>query len=81
MNILILDALAITISFVFVRSWLSWRKRRVKGFPLPPGPRGLPIIGNILDMPGENEFEVARQWGEKYGAHAIKPTLSETAFQ
>ena len=79
MSIFTLDALAIIFSFVFIRSWLSWRKRRVN--PLPPGPRGLPIIGNILDMPGENEFEVARQWGEKYGAHAIKPTLSETAFQ
>ncbi|KAL5478381.1 hypothetical protein ACEPAI_2565 [Sanghuangporus weigelae] len=67
MNIHTLDALALIILLVCIRSWLSWRKRRVNGFPLPPGPEGLPIIGNILDMPGENEFEIARQWGKKYG--------------
>ncbi|KAL5497934.1 hypothetical protein ACEPAH_2865 [Sanghuangporus vaninii] len=67
MNIYTLDAAAIVVALICIRSWLSWRKRRANGFPLPPGPKGLPIIGNVLDMPGSNEWETARQWGEKYG--------------
>lgn len=35
--------------------------------PLPPGPRGLPLIGNILDMPTEKEWLKFAQWGETFG--------------
>ncbi|PBK60905.1 cytochrome P450, partial [Armillaria solidipes] len=35
--------------------------------PLPPGPRGIPFIGNLLDMPSEKEWLTFAKWGEKYG--------------
>ncbi|KAK0479598.1 cytochrome P450 [Armillaria novae-zelandiae] len=35
--------------------------------PSPPGPRGLPLIGNLLDMPSEKEWLTFAKWGEKYG--------------
>ncbi|KAF5393735.1 hypothetical protein D9757_000328 [Collybiopsis confluens] len=34
---------------------------------LPPGPKGLPIIGNVLDMPTEKEWETFAQWGDEFG--------------
>ncbi|KAL5520723.1 hypothetical protein ACEPAF_2725 [Sanghuangporus sanghuang] len=67
MSFYALDIAAIVVALVIVRSWATWRKRRAGGPPLPPGPRRLPIIGNVLDMPGKDEWETARQWGEKYG--------------
>jgi hypothetical protein len=37
-----------------VPAYLAWSlvrdHRRRKGIPLPPGPRALPILGNVLDL-------------------------------
>ncbi|KAJ7493339.1 cytochrome P450 [Mycena galericulata] len=35
--------------------------------PPPPGPTGLPLLGNILDMPSEKEWLKFSSWGETYG--------------
>lgn len=40
---------------------------RRKTLQLPPGPKGLPLIGNVLDMPVERAWETFTKWGEKYG--------------
>ncbi|TEB35555.1 cytochrome P450 [Coprinellus micaceus] len=34
---------------------------------LPPGPGGYPLIGNLLDMPTEQEWLTFAQWGETWG--------------
>lgn len=39
--------------------------RRRRAFPLPPGPKGLPILGNALDMPRESPWLTYWQWGKK----------------
>jgi hypothetical protein len=36
--------------------------------PLPPGPPGLPIIGNILDVPNEEPWLTYSHWAKEYGA-------------
>ncbi|KZV68637.1 cytochrome P450 [Peniophora sp. CONT] len=33
----------------------------------PPGPRGLPFVGNIFDMPRHHEWETFSQWALRYG--------------
>ncbi|KAF9483933.1 cytochrome P450 [Pholiota conissans] len=41
--------------------------RSNKKLSLPPGPKGLPLVGNILDMPSEKEWLTFARWGELYG--------------
>ncbi|KAG1780027.1 cytochrome P450 [Suillus placidus] len=35
--------------------------------PYPPGPRGWPLIGNVLDMPRIKPWLTFTEWGQKYG--------------
>ena len=58
---------ATLVVFVSAWTWQKWRQRRNHGRALPPGPNGLPVLGNALDLPGQDQWEKARQWGEKYG--------------
>ncbi|KAM5539416.1 hypothetical protein V8D89_006868 [Ganoderma adspersum] len=40
---------------------------RSRGHPLPPGPPGLPILGNLLDIPKDVPWEGYRDLNRKYG--------------
>ncbi|BGP43937.1 hypothetical protein JCM10449v2_007994 [Rhodotorula kratochvilovae] len=42
------------------------RGKKAKG-PLPPGPPGLPFIGNILDVPKSKPWIRFAEWTEEYG--------------
>lgn len=51
--------------FIFTRLMLG---KRSQVTPLPPGPRGFSVIGKLLDMPPEREWETFTKWGERWGA-------------
>jgi hypothetical protein len=36
--------------------------------PLPPGPRPLPLIGNLFDMPKEDAWRVFQRYAEQHGS-------------
>ena len=64
--------LSIVLPFLILLSlsYVSLRRRPPKGYRLVPGPKGLPLIGNTLDVPQsrpEKKFmEWAREFGELY---------------
>ncbi|KAH9477961.1 Cytochrome P450 monooxygenase 208 [Psilocybe cubensis] len=41
----------------------------------PPGPKGLPLIGNALDFPTENLGPAYTQWGKQYNSKLISPLM------
>nr|BAL05143.1 cytochrome P450 [Phanerodontia chrysosporium] len=65
MPLLLVDiAAALMAGLVLLFMLDSWRR---KGQHLPPGPPGLPFLGNILQIPRKKEFIVFRDLGNIYG--------------
>ncbi|KAH9888316.1 cytochrome P450 [Cubamyces lactineus] len=41
--------------------------RKASAMRLPPGPKGLPIVGNLFDMPRKTYWKTFTDWSEQYG--------------
>ncbi|KAJ3478243.1 hypothetical protein NLI96_g9898 [Meripilus lineatus] len=52
--------------FLFSAIVLALRFLRRRRVPLPPGPKGLPVVGNILDLPNKDEYRVYADWSRRY---------------
>ncbi|KAJ6559693.1 cytochrome P450 [Mycena capillaripes] len=80
-----MPSLDVTNSFLWVvitapvlyLTWLSITFRR--NLPLPPGPKKLPLLGNILDMPYARPWETCMEWSKTYGSDIIHLNLAGTS--
>ncbi|KAI0278749.1 cytochrome P450 [Russula aff. rugulosa BPL654] len=62
---LALDILVLVTSIAAFFAIRDYQRRR--GLPYPPGPRPLPLIGNLLDIPKEFSWLAYTQLSKKYG--------------
>ncbi|KAJ3574478.1 hypothetical protein NP233_g1744 [Leucocoprinus birnbaumii] len=47
----------------------KWLRR--SGLPLPPGPRPLPLVGNLFDQPQETPWLTYLSWSKQYGSDIV----------
>lgn len=63
---------ALDIGLALIGTYVAYSYLKVRSLKLPPGPTGLPIIGNILDMPKSHEWLTFSTWGKKYGTYSAR---------
>ena len=61
-----LAVLSVLFSFtLFV--WYSAKKR----LSYPPGPKHLPIVGSLFNMPSHEEWITYRKWSDQFGMNRL----------
>ncbi|KAF9476783.1 cytochrome P450 [Pholiota conissans] len=68
-NVLLVSLLSLCFFFLF---------RRKSKLPLPPGPKGWPLIGNALDIPAEYEWKTYHRWSQELGTDILHLNVAGT---
>lgn len=66
-NIPVLGITILAVAFGLV----LWKYNGHQRPPLPPGPKGWPLLGNALEIPKDYPEHQFAKWGEEYGASII----------
>ncbi|KAF8140924.1 cytochrome P450 [Mycena galopus ATCC 62051] len=72
---LVVSALAVSVAILPV---LYRKLASGNPAPFPPGPKGLPILGNALDMPRSHPWITFSDWREKYGGLVYLSALGKS---
>ncbi|KAI0763594.1 cytochrome P450 [Trametes elegans] len=65
---------------LYARSTARWRAR-TRGRPLPPGPRRLPVLGNMLSMPSYKPWRGFRDISARYGEMTYLEVLGKPMLE
>jgi hypothetical protein len=63
---------------VFVKSFVDHRRRNPRNLPLPPGPKGLPLLGNMFQFPQVLPWEGYAKLSENFGKSLYLACAIET---
>lgn len=64
MSMIVVYALLVFVALSILKTLV----RSIRRISLPPGPKGLPLVGNLLDMPIERQWLTFARWGEIWGS-------------
>jgi hypothetical protein len=68
-----LNLIDVSIVCCAVLAHFLYRYKIKTKLPYPPGPKPLPLIGNALDIPTVNAFEIFAEWSKHYGGRFANP--------
>ncbi|KAI9449573.1 cytochrome P450 [Lactarius psammicola] len=66
-----LDVLLPVAAFLLAAFSYAMHRMRSRGLPYPPGPKRIPIIGNLLDMPSHEEWVTYEKWSDQFGSDVV----------
>ncbi|KAK5191519.1 hypothetical protein LTR96_010363 [Exophiala xenobiotica] len=61
-----IGAAALVLLGILIHS-VGQRTRLPSGARLPPGPKGKPLVGNLLDIPPQHSWLKFKSWADQYG--------------
>ncbi|KAJ6471903.1 cytochrome P450 [Mycena sanguinolenta] len=66
-------------SAIFLVFFLRYSRAQSK-LPLPPGPKKLPLLGNLFQMPSEREWETYMKWSRECKSDIIHLNVAGTSI-
>ena len=79
-SIMLMPAILVTGALLFTLAGLALQRnyRKAKGYPFPPGPCRVPVIGNLFDMPRRMAWLSFSAMSQEYGEYGIYTTYTYT---
>ncbi|KAI5890488.1 cytochrome P450 [Schizophyllum commune H4-8] len=66
-----LSPIVLLVAALYAAIYLDSRHKRNSKLPLPPGPPGLPLLGNLLDLPFDFQWLKFAEWSKQCSSDVI----------